>query len=445
MATRRRLAALALVLSLVLAGCGTDSGAFRTTEPETETPTPASDPSAPTTDAGTTTRTTTTADVTEEYAVPVAGEELPVDPDLTFARVQALVGTDVEPQPVTVRSGSTRSADAGYYDRRPFFRIMGLADANYSTTGASGVTYSDGEVQITTRNASTTEVERVLAHEFTHTVQMRTSMTADLDAAVYGDRTTDYSMTRRSLVEGGAVYVTDVYAERFQNRTVYQSSVVERRYERGPSGNRYLWAPYHFGYQYVEETIDAPAGLSDVYEDYPETTEQLIHGYGPDEEPPAALEVADETDGWYRTDADTKGELVTRIVLRDVLSRERAAAAAAGWGNDRVHVYDHARRDASGVAWTLRMDDAAEATEAVDAFEAYAARQSAAAYRVERVTPRTLVVFGGDEAFVENAHAAGSDGEISVAVGEGVTSLAPSAAPSAAAAAAPDATAAAPA
>jgi len=420
MATRRRLAALALVLSLVLAGCATESDAFRTTEPETETPGPVTETRQPT-------RTTTAVDVTEEYAVPVSGEELPVDADLTFARVQALVGTDVEPQPVTVRSGSARSADASYYERQPFFEIMGLADANFSTAGASGVTYTDGEVQITTREAPPAEVERVLAHEFTHTIQMRTSMTADLDSVGYGERTTDYSMTRRALVEGGAVYVTDVYAERFQNRTVYQSTVVETEYERGPSGNRYLWAPYHFGYRYVDETIDAPAQLETVYEDFPVTTEQVIHGYGPDEEPAADLGLTDETGDWYRTDADTKGELVTRIVLRDELSQDRAAEAAAGWGNDRVHVYEHERRDRRGIAWAIRMDDAAEATEAVEAFEAYAARQSAADYRVERTTERTLVVFAGDVAFVENAHAAGADGEISVAVGERTASLGPTA------------------
>ena len=55
MATRRRLAALALVLSLVLAGCATESDAFRTTEPETETPGPVTETRQPT-------RTTTAVD-----------------------------------------------------------------------------------------------------------------------------------------------------------------------------------------------------------------------------------------------------------------------------------------------------------------------------------------------------------------------------------------------
>ncbi|WP_121822284.1 hypothetical protein [Halostella salina] len=418
MATRRRLAALALVLSLVLAGCAGDSGAFRTTEPETGTTTVGTATEPPT-------RTTTTAEVTGEYSVPVTGNALPVDADRTFARVQSLVGSDVEPQTVRVREGSTRTGEAEYYSQRPFFRVMGLSEANYSTVGASGVTYSDGEVQITTRDAPPAEVERVLAHEFAHTVQMRTSMTADLDSGVFGNPTTDYAMTRRALVEGGAVYVTDVYAERFQNRTVYQSNVVERQYERGPGGNRYLWAPYHFGYRYVADTIDSPAELATVYDNHPETTEQLLHGYAPDEEPVADLVLRDTVEDWYRTDTDTKGELVTRIVLRGELTKERAAAAAAGWGNDRAAVYEQASGDAAGVAWALRMDDRGEATEAVDAFEAFADRQTESSFRVERVTARTLVVIGGDGAFVDNARVSAQGARVTVGIDDPRASLTP--------------------
>jgi len=417
MATHPRLAALALALSLVLAGCAGESGAFRTTEPETETTPIRTDTETPT--------RTTAVEVTGEYSVPVTGDELPIDADRTFARVQALVGTNVEPQPVRVRDGSTRTGEAEYYSQRPFFRVMGLAEANYTTVGASGVTYSDGEVQITTRDASPAEVERVLAHEFAHTVQMRTSMTAELDATGFGDRATDSAMTRRALVEGGAVYVTDTYAERFQNRTVYQSNVVERQYERGPSGNRYLWGPYHFGYRYVADTIDSPAELETVYEDFPRTTEQLLHGYAPDEEPVADLVFRDTVDDWYRTDTDTKGELVTRIVLRGELSKDSAAAAAAGWGNDRVAVYERASGGATGIAWALRMDDRGEATEAVDAFEAYADRQTESSFRVERVTARTFVVLAGDGAFVDNARVSAEGARVTVGIDDPRASLTP--------------------
>ncbi|NHN47551.1 hypothetical protein G9464_08070 [Halostella sp. JP-L12] len=412
MVTRRALATLAVALALVFAGCAADGAAFRTTQPGNAT-----------NETATTERPTTTAvEAADEYSVPVRGGELPVDPNRTFARVQALVGTDVRPRTVTVIDGSSRSSGAGYYAEREFFDIMGLEETDYATDGASGVTYADGQVQITTRNASDAEVERVLAHEFTHTVQMRSGMTADLDSVAYTRRTTDYAMTRQALVEGGAVYVTDAYAERFQDGTARQSSRVAAEYERGPAGNRYLWAPYYFGYEYVSDSVDSPDELSSVYEDHPETTEQLLHGRTPAAEPPAELELgAADTGDWYRTGADTKGELVTRIVLRSELSKGVSTAAAAGWGNDRVFVYEHASGDEAALAWALRWDSPDEADEAQAAFESYADRRADDAdisFRVERVTPETVVVFAGAEAFVENASAAGKAGEVAVAVGD---------------------------
>jgi len=426
MVTRRGIAALSVALVLVLAGCAADSAAFRTTQPETTV-----------NDTATTERPTTTAvEVTEEYSVNVRGEELPVDPNSTFARVQSLVGTDVRPQTVTVIDGSSREADAGYYADRSFFDIMGLEATDYSTDGASGVTYADGQVRITTRNASDAEVERVLAHEFTHTVQMRSGMTADLDSMAYTRRTTDYAMTRQALVEGGAVYVTDAYAERFQSDTVRQSNRVAAEYERGPAGNRYLWAPYHFGYQYVSDAIDSPDELSSVYENHPETTEQLLHGETPEAEPPAELELGtDATGDWYRTEADTKGELVTRIVLRSELAKGVSTTAATGWGNDRAFVYEHASRDETAVAWAVRWDSATEADEAQAAFEAYADRRASGddvAVRVERVTSETLVVFAGSDEFVESARADGANGRVTVGTNESAAALPSTPAPRAA-------------
>ncbi|WP_135533453.1 hypothetical protein [Halostella pelagica] len=411
MATRRRLAALILVLSVVLSGCAADSAAFQTTADENDTNT---------TTETTVATTTTEVNVTEKYSVPVEGDDLPVDADRTFARVQALVGTNVEPQSVTVREGTARSNTADYYTSRSFFRIMGLDETNYSTKGASGVTYRDGEVRLTTREASDAEVERVLAHEFIHTVQMRSGMTESLNRESAVSRSTDASLVRQALVEGGAVYVTDSYSERFQSPTVHQSDVVAEEYESGPAGNRYLWAPYHFGYRYVAATVDSPNELDTAYENHPETTEQLIHNYGPAEEPALDLELStDDSGSWFRTDADTKGELVTRIVLRSQLSRARAAAAASGWGNDRLYVYEHSSGRTTGLAWALRWDDADEADEAQAAFRSYAAKHgddSEASVQVERVTRETLVVFAGDDEFVDNAYAAGSDDEVEVAI-----------------------------
>jgi hypothetical protein len=251
---------------------------------------------------------------------------------------------------------------------------------------------------------------------------MRSGMTESLNRDSTGSRSTDASMVRQALVEGGAVYVTDVYSERFQSPAVHQSDVVTSEYESGPDGNRYLWAPYHFGYRYVAATVDSPNELETVYENYPETTEQLIHNVTPAEEPAADLELTTgDTGDWFRTDSDTKGELVTRIVLRSHLSRAQAAAAASGWGNDRLYVYEHSSGGTEGIAWALRWDDASEADEAQAAFEAYAqqrSERSGTTVQVERVTTETLVVFAGDEQFVDNAYAAGTDDEVSVSIGE---------------------------
>jgi hypothetical protein len=129
-------------------------------------------------------------------------------------------------------------------------------------------------------------------------------------------------------------------------------------------------APYGDGFALVQalrerggwEAVDA------VYRTPPESTEQVLHLDKLDaREPPIAVAAPPGPDeGWERFNADVMGEHGLRMMLEQWVSREAAAAAAAGWGGDRYAV--HRRASGAGsewaVAWYLRFDTTKDAAEA---------------------------------------------------------------------------------
>jgi len=216
----------------------------------------------------------------------------------------------------------------------------------------------------------------------------------------------DERFARRALVEGGAVYVTDAYTRRHLAALSLQSEHIAERYAEGSSGNRVVYAQYHFGYQYVNATIDDAADLSAVYEDAPETTENILHHGERDDLAP--LDVTAESEAFDRVRSPTgrAGELVTRITLRDATGKAQAVTASEGWGNDRVVVF---RGDLGrSVAWVTRWDTAADADEFATAARALGNDSDVRALRTTRLDDETVVVFAGTESFVETASASGN-------------------------------------
>lgn len=400
MVADRLLPTLAVAALLVLAGCpGGPSDAVST----------ASSPQP------------TDTDTSVGPEVRVENGTLPVNATRTFTRVTTLTGTDVDPWPVRVRDLSEWQGSATQVGASPLNRALGFRNVSANRSEPTGVTTA-GAVYIHPGNGAPAKTERVLAHEYAHLVQYRTTMLPWRGRLDQPRLTTDRLKTRRSLVEGGAVFVADAYTERYLD--IRSNSAYARGlYRNGSATYRSALAPYVFGDQYVEHRIDDPSNLSAAYENHPQTTEQVIHNYSRDAEPPASLAVTASagSDDWAYLGNNTLGELTTRTALDTELGRERAAAAAAGWGDDRLIIYRHATdKRRYGWAWVMRWDNASEADELEAALSVYADARHAdsrRSFRVEAVDDRTVALVFGDPAFVERTAVRGTGGPVRVSVG----------------------------
>ncbi|MFD1526574.1 hypothetical protein [Halolamina salina] len=357
---------------------------------------------------------TATPTPTPDGGVTVYGN-LSVNATLVWERVASSLGGEYEPPIVSVRETSL-PAQAG-----SFATQLGL-DAGLESfdDGRVRASYSrrTGRVRISPRNGSTAQVTRILAHEYVHAVQFQR---ASENRTTFLDRVTERDSfgIRRALIEGSAVYVEDAYTRRFLG-----FSAIERRcaeYRNGTAYERYAGQAYCFGGRYFATQLDSPSELLSSNVTLPNTTEQLLHPGTSD--PPANLTVVDETPADWSTPASypRRGELFVRTVVGTELPEDRAAEAAAGWGNDRVV---RVSRETEGYVWVLRWDTAADATEFENAFADYLdARGNRTAdgwrvdddrYRLATVDDRTVAVVTGNETFVDSVSVRGEGGNVTV-------------------------------
>ena len=348
--------------------------------------------------------TTTTDNDSAPQGVRVVGRDLAFDANQTFDGVESLVDGDYAGTRVLVRDLTRyKSADLGQV---PFFRVFGVSNPSLDTDQPAGLTTLDATVYLSPAEAGPARLEQVLAHEFVHVAQIRAEMVPWFGGLSLGRVSLDERFARRALVEGGAVYVTDAYTRQHLANLSLQSEHIAERYAEGSSGNRVVYGQYHFGYQYVNATVDDPANLATVYEDAPETTENLLHTGERDE--PVPLDVTAESEEFERVQSPTgtAGELVTRITLRDTTGKARAVNASEGWGNDRVVTFEG--RWGRSVAWVTRWDTPADADEFAAAARTLGNDSDVQALRTTRLDDETVVVFAGTESFVEAASASGN-------------------------------------
>jgi hypothetical protein len=381
--TARRRRTLAVCALLVLAGCtgvGLDPGDIPTTG-------------------------VSDGDAAGEGVVVDSGS-LDVEVNRTYERVQSMVGVDLDGARVVVRDlSSYKTTD---YGSIPFFRVLGVSGASLDTTDPAGLTTYESTVYLSPARAGPTRLEQVLAHEFVHVAQIRQGMVPWLGGLSLTQVSLDERLARRSLVEGGAVYVADAYTRRYLSGVQLQSARVAAKYADGPTGNRIVWSQYHFGSQYVEATIDDPDELEIVYDDPPETTENVLHPRDPDEPVSLDVDVETDSDDFRQTDSRTgrAGELVTRIVLRDDTTRRTAIEASEGWGNDRVVTFTDGVDEQ--VAWVTRWDSERDADEFEQAAREMESGGIQYSFRVVRLNQKTVVVFGGTEEFLAEASVSGN-------------------------------------
>lgn len=419
---------LALVLATVVAGCGLgvpsagttrtpDSPTPTTSPTSTPTPSPTSTPSRSPTSSATPsptsspTRTATPSGTPApspssppssnatvgpssngSEAVTVRGGNLPYDATRTYDRVQRLLGTDVDPPVVWV-----------------------IEDARGS-----------GGNDLVTVGPDVDEV--VLAHEYVHYVLYERF-------GPYERGSPDVTWARWASAEGAAQYVEQEYARRYLDE---RPRVI--RLPPDP-GLAYEAAMYRFGARYYETRTTDPGEVTDHYPHPPNTSEQVIHGASPAEEPPVPVRVDAVTDDrsptWAYEGQRRLGEITVFVTLRTRLDDARAARAASGWGNDRLLAF-RGEND-TAYAWVIRWDDGAEETEFREAFADFrtadvhiagapseprrtpaveftdlAWARSNATFAYRQVGAETGVVLVGPDRFVERARASGSDGNVTV-------------------------------
>lgn len=379
----RSLAAVAVVVvAITLAGCSALPGS------ETATPASSGEP----TDAP-----ATTSNATATPASLPSLAERGVDVNATWNRTERVVGVNATRPPVeTRRNPPSHGPLSGHstfvrHFAGPVPSEPVQASASYQPHEGTVVFYAE-----TLRESSRPELEETLAHEYAHAIQHQQGWDADSAAG------TGVSERKASLAhtEGFAEYVAQEYSVRYGDLSTADRN--EERYENASTHERHAIAQYVYGPRYFERAVEQTGNLSAVAANPPSSTEQVLHDT---DDAPRDLRVQTDYSPAVTVDRRSQGELVTRIVLRDELSTDRAVAAAEGWGADTLLGVETATGETSGYVWVHRWDAVADADEFESAMAAFLGDRRAETdeYRFElrRLTPETTVVVTGQHEFVD--------------------------------------------
>ncbi|MBX0322791.1 Hvo_1808 family surface protein [Halomicroarcula sp. F13] len=221
---------------------------------------------------------------------------------------------------------------------------------------------------------------RTLAHELVHALQ-------DQQFGLNGSaETQDQQLARDGLVEGEANYVQYLYQRRCEDDWSCVARP-ERSGGGGGSGPRYpglftvIYQPYATGPAFIDSVYGDGGwdAVDAVYEQYPESTEQVIHPEKyPDEEPENVTVPDRSNDEWNRFDhdpvADTVGEASIFATMyhnnqTDASRYRYESEPSAGWGGDSVVPYRNAS-GAGGYVWVSTWDSEEDARQFARAYRA---------------------------------------------------------------------------
>lgn len=341
--------------------------------------------------------------------------ELDLNENVVWNDVTALIGSDA-PQPnLFVDEMPPGASDAFEPQQSDFQKALNATETASGGNGTSGLA-TPGNVYVFP-DGPDEEVEQVLVHEYTHTIQYAEGMFASWLRSP--PETTDEELVQTALIEGGAVYVADEYTDEQLDSVPLQSEQMQATYEAAPVGDRLLFAPYYFGAEYIHDDIDSAEELPEVYSSPPLTTSELLD---PDREPPATaltVDVENTESEWTVTRTDRQGELYTRIVLDTELSNDEAVEAAAGWSDDELLAFTDEGQD--GFAWTTQWASRDDADEFEAAFESKLDQRTdewVDRTTVERVDDRTVAVVIGPERFRAAVDISASDDGVDLVVTE---------------------------
>jgi hypothetical protein len=460
--------AIACALCLLIAGCAAPTASTQTTTVESDASagpnaTTESPDASKSVDGSGSANDSATNGTALEDGISVRGGSLPVEHERIFGRTTDLLGVNVSPPSVVLVKSATEirgdtgggESAGGQSAARSFACVMGIhgdsgeaddgeegdedggneGDEDDSGVSVAAYTPSVNSVVVNERMTAPgreAALERTMAHEFVHTVQFRQEAFGRTQRALDATRTPtrDTYLTYVSVLEGAAVYVAETYDHRYLAGD-WATITDGKRYRDSPAEVKYRIARYYFGERYLRHRYDSPANVSRVYDDPPETTEQLLHNDTAASEEPRSLNLSVEP-GRNRTlgRTDTNGELFTRIALGSELNASRAADAAAGWGADRLASVAGPDGTRSFV-WATRWDSPAEADEFETAMVEYLdsranpssgsgiwrdssgrASDEELAFRTDRTSEDTVVLFAGNESFVREANASGTSASV---------------------------------
>ncbi len=257
-----------------------------------------------------------------------------------------------------------------------------LEDLELQLLGSQVAGFYDADTKqlnVVSRSGGLGPIEKVtFAHEFTHALQdQHFGLNKLVDTNSIGEG--DQSLAHLALAEGDAVLVQSAWtqqnlstAELLQLLAASSDPAQTQLLNSMPAILREtLLFPYTSGLAFVTalQSSGGWAAVDAAYGKPPASTEQLLH---PDKysahEAPVSISVPKDLAkrlgaGWSVALTDSLGEFQLRIWLREVagLSDSQAAAAASGWGGDRLILVEHG--STYGLALLTAWDSATDATE----------------------------------------------------------------------------------
>jgi hypothetical protein len=359
---------------------------------------------------------------------PIDDSELPVDANRIYNQTAELLDSAAEPPTLNIKDidmtvGMTEN---------PFFEYLGLINNTESSdegVGAAG--YATGADTIVINDEYTSEnlssnleqyLETTLAHEFVHTIQFEEGWLRPNweEPPSVSRRSLEYTLLARSLIEGGAVDVTDEYAKATGKR-IRQSQQMQRAYREATPDEKLSYAPYNLGGQYFDAVLDNASDLGSVYEENPpRSTTEILHPDRDDFElTPVEFTADAQADAWTRRTqlTDTTGEMFLHIMLSAHTDVETAEKAAAGWANDRLFGFGY--EDDLSYAWALHWESAEDAAQFAAAFnETIDARDDAQASQldVRFAGERSVVIVAGNQSFRDAVVVEGTNAELEIIV-----------------------------
>ncbi|WP_372480260.1 Hvo_1808 family surface protein [Halomicrobium sp. HM KBTZ05] len=285
-----------------------------------------------------------------------------------------------------------------------------LVGEDSGTSEAMGETYNSSvqgyyspasdNITIVSDSPTPTIDRSTLSHELVHALQDQ------YDNLESSPETQDRQLAQQSVTEGEANYVQWTYEDRCENRWQCLSAPGGDGSGDSSSGGAptdgvfvTIYQPYATGPGLIDQQYGRNRwdGVERLYENPPDSTEQVIHpDRYPDEEPVNVTVPDRSSDEWERFDhdpvADTAGEasIFAMLYTNDAVEPEQwfryRSDASEGWGGDSIVPYRNGS-GGYGYVWTIEWDSPGDARAFETAYTSIlddkgATRPSETVYRV---------------------------------------------------------------